>query len=46
MEGWEWKLVPSFLSPASSVAAEAPSTLAAEAKRLEGGVVAGCEFHP
>lgn len=32
--GWEWKLVPSFLSPTSSVAAEG--------KRLEGGAVAGC----
>ena len=44
MEGWEWKLVPSFHH--LLLAAEAPSPLAVEAKSLEGGVVAGCEFHP
>ena len=44
MEGWEWKLVPSFHH--LLLAAVAPSPLAVEAKSLEGGVVAGCEFHP
>lgn len=39
MEGREWKLVPSGFCLQHLL-------LAAEGKRLEGGAMAGCEFHP